>query len=304
MFKNFDTFIPGLVSVIIPTYNRSDLVTNAIDSVLSQTYLLFEIIVVDDCSTDNTIEILSRYENKIRVIKCDNNSYVGFARNLGVSFANGEFVAFLDSDDSWLPNKLELQLAWMFSNGFNVSTTGFYSLIKNNNLLQIKNRPYIQRLNLVDILYGVYIAPGSTLIIRKEYFIAIGGYDITYRRLEDWDFLINIFIKYEYIGYFNEPLAKIYSSNDFTFNKLNKMCIKLFINNYKKLFFQKVHYPIILLVGIFFELFAANYKAKRLLPTFLYLLLFNLLSFGSHPYFKVHGIKLKNIFNHRLFVSY
>jgi glycosyltransferase involved in cell wall biosynthesis len=97
------------VSVIIPTYNRANFVTEAIDSVLSQTFLDYELIVVDDGSTDDTKDVLLRYEGRIKYIY-QPNSGVGAARNAGVRCAVGEWLAFLDSDDTWLPEYLSCQM--------------------------------------------------------------------------------------------------------------------------------------------------------------------------------------------------
>ena len=97
------------VSIVIPTYNRARYVTEAIDSVLSQTFLDYEVIVVDDGSTDNTKDVLRRYGDKIRYMY-QPNSGVGAARNAGVRSAVGEWLAFLDSDDIWLPEYLSCQM--------------------------------------------------------------------------------------------------------------------------------------------------------------------------------------------------
>ena len=104
--------IPGLVSVMIPTYNRAYIICGAIDSVLAQTYKNFEVIVIDDGSTDNTRELLARYGDAIRYIH-QPNAGLAAARNTGLAAARGEFVAFQDSDDLWLPWKLEGQMAVM-----------------------------------------------------------------------------------------------------------------------------------------------------------------------------------------------
>ncbi|NLF42696.1 MAG: glycosyltransferase family 2 protein [Bacteroidales bacterium] len=98
------------ISVIIPTYNRALYLTKAVDSVLEQTYRNYEIIVVDDGSTDNTKEVLLPYRDKIRYIYQDNKG-VSTARNTGILKANGELIAFLDSDDEWFPDKLKIQVS-------------------------------------------------------------------------------------------------------------------------------------------------------------------------------------------------
>ena len=98
-----------LVSVIIPTYNRADTIGEAIDSVIEQTYSEIEIIVIDDGSRDNTSQILENYGDKIRVVH-QANSGVSASRNRGIKIAVGEFLAFLDSDDLWLPTKLSRQI--------------------------------------------------------------------------------------------------------------------------------------------------------------------------------------------------
>lgn len=103
------------VSVIIPTYNLARYINETVDSVLGQTYKNYEIIIVDDGSTDNTKEALSEYGGKITYIFQENQG-VSAARNKGIKEAKGEYIAFLDADDLWLKDKLELQIGLMNSN--------------------------------------------------------------------------------------------------------------------------------------------------------------------------------------------
>lgn len=101
-----------LVSVVIPTYNRAYLVGRAIKSVLAQTLGDFEVIVVDDGSTDNTVEVVQAFQDpQIRLLQLAGNCGASRALNVGIQAAGGEWVAFLDSDDEWLPQKLEMQVA-------------------------------------------------------------------------------------------------------------------------------------------------------------------------------------------------
>jgi glycosyltransferase involved in cell wall biosynthesis len=104
--------VPGLVSVLIPTYNRAYIVCRAIESVLAQTYPDIEVIVVDDGSTDDTRERIARFGDAVRYIY-QQNAGLAAARNTGLAAARGEFIALQDSDDLWLPWKLEAQMAVM-----------------------------------------------------------------------------------------------------------------------------------------------------------------------------------------------
>src|SRR5438477_3130042 len=97
------------VSVVIPNYNYAHFVGDAIDSVLAQTFADFEIIVVNNGSTDSSLEVLQRYEDRIRLFDQDNRGQAG-ARNRGIEESQGELIAFLDADDVWEPNKLEKQI--------------------------------------------------------------------------------------------------------------------------------------------------------------------------------------------------
>ena len=99
------------VSVQIPAYNSGRFIANAIESILSQTYHSFEIIVIDDGSTDNTADVVSRYP-QVRYLR-QKHSGISAARNRGVEEANGEYIAFLDADDLWTPDKLEKQMAYL-----------------------------------------------------------------------------------------------------------------------------------------------------------------------------------------------
>ena len=110
-----------LISVIIPTYNRGSLILGAVNSVLNQTYRNIELLVVDDCSTDNTSQILENLkDSRIKYIRLEKNSGACTARNKGIEYASGEFIAFNDSDDLWLPEKLERQLAFLKENNADI----------------------------------------------------------------------------------------------------------------------------------------------------------------------------------------
>lgn len=104
------------ISIVLPLYNSENYISETIKSVLIQTYKDWELIIIDDCSTDNSIEVvkeIQKSEQRIRLIQLNSNSGAAIARNEGIKEAKGEFIAFIDSDDVWQPNKLELQLKVM-----------------------------------------------------------------------------------------------------------------------------------------------------------------------------------------------
>lgn len=117
-----------LVTIVTANYNAEKFIEDTINSVLAQTYPNWEMIIVDDCSTDSSIKIIEQYtktDNRIRLIRLDKNSGPAVARNRAIEEANGRYIAFLDSDDLWLPKKLEKQLAFMESNNIAFSYSAY-----------------------------------------------------------------------------------------------------------------------------------------------------------------------------------
>ncbi len=128
-----------LVSIITPSYNTANLIGDTIQSVQAQTYKNWEMIIVDDCSTDNTDEIVSRFldDVRIRYLKNQQNSGAAVSRNKALLEAKGRWIAFLDSDDLWLPNKLEKQIEFMKANQIYFSYTKYEEIDTNSNPLGI-----------------------------------------------------------------------------------------------------------------------------------------------------------------------
>lgn len=111
--------LDGLVSIIMPSWNTGKYISESIQSVLAQTYTNWELIIVDDCSTDNTDEVIANfYDKRIRYLKNTQNSGAALTRNRALREAKGEWIAFLDSDDIWLPEKLEKQIEFMKKNNY------------------------------------------------------------------------------------------------------------------------------------------------------------------------------------------
>ena len=117
-----------LVSIVTPVYNSEKFISETIDSIQNQTYKHWELILVDDCSSDNSYDIISKYikyDKRIRYIKLEKNSGAAVSRNTGIKNAKGRFIAFLDSDDIWLPEKLEKQVKYMLDKKIGFTFTSY-----------------------------------------------------------------------------------------------------------------------------------------------------------------------------------
>lgn len=140
-----------LVSIIMPCYNSAETLEESIESVLAQTYSNFELILVDDGSIDQTLEIINRYlvyDKRVRFFRTKCNSGAAVARNIAIENANGTFIAFLDSDDVWMPEKLEKQILFMVTNDLYFTYSNYY-VNKNNKIISYKPRDSVSYNNLL-----------------------------------------------------------------------------------------------------------------------------------------------------------
>lgn len=186
------------ISVIIPTYNRASYIRDAIESILEQTYPVFEIIVVDDGSTDNTSEVIRLYGDRIRYF-WQQNSGPGAARNRGIKEAKGDYVAFLDSDDIWVQNKTKIQMDFfskhphldiIFGDMANFSET------EDNNMPEIKNPKthnyFVAHSSDIEQIFDCLIIgnliPTPTVICRRACISRIGFFDEKLKIAEDYDY--------------------------------------------------------------------------------------------------------------------
>lgn len=126
-----------LVSIIMPTYNCGDFISTTIESILNQTYKNWELIIVDDCSKDNTEEVMQKYlnDNRIKYHKLENNQGAAIARTTAMNLATGNYMAFLDSDDLWKKDKLEKQIEFMEQNDYNFTCTAYEQIDEEGNKL-------------------------------------------------------------------------------------------------------------------------------------------------------------------------
>lgn len=130
--------VDGLVSIIMPSWNTANFIAESIQSVLNQTYTNWELLIVDDCSTDNTDEVVASFnDNRIKYFHNEKNSGAALTRNKAMREAQGEWIAFLDSDDLWVPNKLEHQIKFMKENGYFFSYTEYEKIDEEDKPLNI-----------------------------------------------------------------------------------------------------------------------------------------------------------------------
>lgn len=203
-----DRRIPS-VSVIIPTYNRARTIGSAIQSVLAQSFQDFEIIVVDDHSADPTRTIVEGFRDpRIRYLSREQNRGPAAARNAGIRAALGTYLAFLDSDDQWLPHKLSEQIALLegLSPEWGMSCSGFFLLVNGCGSIRLPSRitSWHRRLHWICDL-----SPGTTLVVRRECLTRVGLFDEEFPRLEDWDLLLRLSKVYK-LALVRKPLARVH----------------------------------------------------------------------------------------------
>jgi glycosyltransferase involved in cell wall biosynthesis len=200
------------VSVVIPTYDRMETLPRALDSVNKQTFSDWELIVVDDGSTDGTDEMILRDYPAVRFHRQEHTG-VSSARNAGVALASGAWVAFLDSDDAWLPEKLELQLSGLADEPqLRLSHTDEIWVRNGRRVNQpkeyAKSGGYIYR----RCLPLCCICPSSVLI-RRDLFDEIGGFDETFPVCEDYDLWLRITAR-EPVHYLDQALVRKYGGHE------------------------------------------------------------------------------------------
>jgi len=184
-----------LVTVIIPTYNRGWILKEAIDSVLSQDFEDFELIVVDDGSTDNTRDILDGYARDIIVLRQDNRG-VSAARNAGIASASGQLIAFLDSDDLWLPGKLSRQVDFFNSNPEALICQTEELWVRNGILVNPKNRHKKFSGMIFEHSLPLCIVSPSAVMLKRGLFDKIGVFDENLTACEDYDLWLRISCRY------------------------------------------------------------------------------------------------------------
>lgn len=246
----------GLVSIITPSYNSSAFIRQTIEGVLAQTYPHWELLITDDCSTDDSVEIIKGYcqqDARIKLFELEKNSGAGICRNNSIKNAQGRYIAFCDSDDVWMPQKLEKQLKFMKEKNCALAYSSYMITDENgvvNGILVCKGKAdmnSMRRDNHIGCLTGIY----DTEKVGKKYMPSI-------RKRQDWVLWLDI-LKQCGVGYgMKEPLA-YYRVRTNSISKNKSGLIKHNINVYRQYF----NYGVVKSYLCFFCLFLPSYFFKR-----------------------------------------
>lgn len=203
-----------IVSVVIPTFNRAGTLRRAVDSVLGQTFTDFELIVVDDGSTDDTPGVIDALgDPRVRYIRHDRRSGANAARNTGIRASRGDYVAFLDSDDTWAPGKLEAQLRLFRENPRGFDRLGVV-LTGEETIDSVTGRRIgvtwpAHRGDVYDRFFSGELGGNRTLMVRRECFDHVGTFDEALPASQLWDMMVRIARHYRF-DYVPEILAAYY----------------------------------------------------------------------------------------------
>lgn len=215
-----------LVSIITPLFNAENYIQACINTVISQTYQHWEMIIVDDCSTDNSIKIVENInDNRIRLVKLQTNMGAGFARNTAIKIAKGNYIAFLDADDIWHIEKLTIQINFMEEQNilFSFSSYGF---INENGIKLPKIQLALPSVNYNTMLNNNYIGCLTAIYNCSK----LGKhYMPKFRKRQDWAFWLMLLKKTDTAMSITQPLAYYRIGND----SLSKNKMKLLKTNFK-----------------------------------------------------------------------
>jgi len=195
----------------VPTYNRADRLERSLNSIVSQTYQDFELIVVDDGSTDKTSKLMKLFP-KAQYIPMKKNSGVSKARNVGLSVAKGELICFLDSDDLWNEKKIQMQVLWLENNKDSQVCYTDEIWIRNGVRVNPMNRHRKYSGDIFRHCLGLCIVSPSSVMIRAKLFDEIGNFDESLPACEDYDLWLRIASKYAF-HFIEEPLIIKYGGH-------------------------------------------------------------------------------------------
>jgi len=226
-----------LVSIVMPTYNRGNVIHKAINSVINQSYSNWELIIIDDGSTDNTKEVVRYYLEKDLRIKFVSNSLnkgANACRNQGATLANGKYLAFIDSDNQWYKDKLIKQLEIIEDSSLNIDFVYSKEEVIDEKFVTIVPRRAYSMEELRKVLPLKNVVDTSTVLMKKAIFFSVGGFDENMPRFQDWELFFRIVVVYGYNGIcVNEVLNKNILQSD-SITKSNKKLVDGILSMIKK----------------------------------------------------------------------
>lgn len=205
-----------LVSVIVPTKNRLAVLKRALESVRKQTWGNIEIIIIDEASTDGTKDYLFALQQTDHVVKVVFNTHsigAAQARNLGIDLAKGEFIAFIDDDDEWLPEKTKKQIDFLNLNEEYVAVTSDFLIVHDKGKLGTRIKHIPLTIDDQELLCYNFLGGASMCLARTSALKQIEGFNPSLPSCQDWDLWIKLFLVGK-IGVLNEPLVRYYSHNE------------------------------------------------------------------------------------------
>jgi glycosyltransferase involved in cell wall biosynthesis len=230
-----------LVSVIIPTYNRAHTIERALQSVATQTLQDFEIVVVDDASTDNTTAIVTQFNDpRVRLLKHEQNLYAGAARNTGMAAATGKYIAFLDSDDAWLPEKLERQVGLLENEDQDCgcSYTGAIIYFAGGLRKRTIDERYFRGDAITSYLLGKFTLWTPTFMFRRELLEQVAPFDPSLIRGEDVDFYLRL-LQVSRLSCATEPLVELYLDMGKEIAEVSERCDRILLQKHAVLIDQQ-----------------------------------------------------------------
>lgn len=232
--------IPPRVSVIVPTYNRAHMLTEAIDSILGQTFGDFELIVVDDFSLDNTEDAIKSYADKrIRCFKNQSNRIIAANRNYGISKAQGEYIAFCDDDDLWYPEKLEKCLEVFEQDKDIILVCHDEEVVRDGKTIRVSTYgPYVEPMYYNLLLKGNCLGT-STVVVAKEALLRVGGFDENpdFVGVEDYDLWVRLALMGKF--YFLHEILSEYRLHDSRYSsdieRHTRRCLNIVEHHFRQL---------------------------------------------------------------------
>lgn len=247
----------GLVSIITPSYNASAYIKDTIEAIRAQSYQNWELLVTDDCSTDDSVDIIEEYvaqDARIKLLKMEVNSGAGKCRNRSIEAAKGRYIAFCDSDDVWMPNKLEKQLAFMEEKNCALVYSSYMQMDEQRHVYGavICKKEETLKSMIKDSGIGCLTAMYDTVKVGKVYMTAL-------RKRQDWGLWLTILMKCSVAYGIKEPLA-YYRVRRESISANKWALVEHNINVYR----QILNYSTIRAYLTFFFVFLPNYGMKKL----------------------------------------